>query len=94
MLLPDGRVVFVPNGAKHVGLYDPSKDAWSNGKDLLPGGYIGGVLVPDGRVVFVPYTANHVGTYSVGGSHAGGAYTVSILVNATAALLLPYYNKF
>eukprot|EP01043_Picozoa_sp_COSAG02_P013398 COSAG02_NODE_536_length_20657_cov_91.744041_1_plen_353_part_10 len=29
VLLPDGRVVLVPWNAKHVGLYDPSTDRWT-----------------------------------------------------------------
>eukprot|EP01047_Picozoa_sp_COSAG01_P041905 COSAG01_NODE_3627_length_5854_cov_2.571304_6_plen_1138_part_01 len=35
VLLPDGRVLLVPDYAKHVGLYDPSADAWTEGKDDL-----------------------------------------------------------
>ena len=34
VLLPDGRVVLVPWNAKHVGLYDPSKDQWTEGKTV------------------------------------------------------------
>eukprot|EP01047_Picozoa_sp_COSAG01_P096543 COSAG01_NODE_27022_length_696_cov_1.869347_1_plen_208_part_10 len=55
VLLPDGRVVLVPYNAKHVGLYDPSADAWTEGKDDLSavgsdGKYVGGVLLPDGHM--------------------------------------------
>eukprot|EP01046_Picozoa_sp_COSAG06_P127926 COSAG06_NODE_76720_length_120_cov_13.476190_1_plen_40_part_11 len=34
--MPDGRVLLVPYMANHVGLYDPSTDAWREGKDDLP----------------------------------------------------------
>eukprot|EP01044_Picomonas_judraskeda_P011793 COSAG03_NODE_1639_length_3730_cov_8.308455_2_plen_451_part_00 len=57
-LLPDRRVVPVPSMARRVGLYNLSKDAWSEAS------YEGGVLLPDGRVVLVPDTANHVGLYN------------------------------
>eukprot|EP01046_Picozoa_sp_COSAG06_P027170 COSAG06_NODE_2381_length_6980_cov_11.893039_2_plen_631_part_00 len=66
--LPDGRVLLVPSNANHVGLYDPSTDAWREGKDDLSAlsssyKYEGGVLLPDGRVLLVPSSANHVGLY-------------------------------
>ena len=54
--------------ASYVGLYDPSKDQWTEGKDDLSAvgtlrKYNGGVLLPDGRVVLVPGNAKHVGLY-------------------------------
>ena len=54
-----------PPGAKHVGLYDPSKDQWTEGKDDLSvcGLQVPVVSVPDGRVVLVPWNAKHVGLY-------------------------------
>ena len=67
MLLPDGRVVLVPDYADRVGLYDPSTDAWTQGKDSLAAAgakkYRGGVLLPDGRVVLVPRAADRVWLY-------------------------------
>ena len=55
VLLPDGRVVMVPQNAAHVGLYDPSTDRWSEGKDDLSAvgdwKYQGGVLLPAGAAV-------------------------------------------
>jgi len=99
VVLPDGRVVLVPDNANHVGLYDPSTDGWSEGKDDLSAAgsvkkYWGGVLLPDGRVVLVPSLANHVGLYDGGATRSGAAYTVDALSPAVNALLLPYYNKF
>jgi hypothetical protein len=81
-----------------VGVYDPSTDAWSEGKDSLSAvssdyKYAGGVLLPDGRVVLVPSWANHVGLYDAGGTRNGAAYTVAALAPPENALLLPYYHK-
>lgn len=88
----------VPYEANHVGLYDPSRDHWTTGKDDLSaaGGlkYNGGVLLPDGRVVLVPCRAHHVGLYDAGGTANGATYTVHALTPARTALLLPFYNKF
>ena len=98
MLLPDGRVVLVPRAADRVGLYDPSTDAWTQGKDSLAAAgavkYFGGVLLPAGRVVLVPNRADRVGLYDAGGTRGGAAYSVAALSEATGALLLPYYNKY
>ena len=96
VLLPDGRVVMVPQNAAHVGLYDPSTDRWSEGKDDLSAvgdwKYQGGVLLPDGRVVLVPAYAYavHVGLYDAGGTRHGAAYSVAAVSDAVNALLLPY----
>jgi hypothetical protein len=92
-------VLLVPCYANHVGLYDPSTDAWSEGKDDLSAvannyTYFGGVLLPDGRMLLVPDHADHVGLYDAGGMRNGAAYAVAALAPAENALLLPYYNKF
>merc|ERR1740129_2240358 len=66
VLLPDGRVVFVPLGAASVGLYDPSTNEFTNGPSVTGSHnfkYFGGVLLPDGRVVFVPVYTESVGLY-------------------------------
>jgi streptogramin lyase len=65
VLLPDGRVVLVPDRAAAVGLYDPATNTFALGPVGAAGvsKYRGGVLLPDGRVVLVPYTAAAVGLY-------------------------------
>ena len=66
VLLPDGRVLFVPLYADRIVLYDPIEDKLSKGKDDLSkyaGKYAGGVLLPDGKVVLVPTSTDHVGLY-------------------------------
>eukprot|EP01043_Picozoa_sp_COSAG02_P051095 COSAG02_NODE_5336_length_4426_cov_2.244973_6_plen_433_part_01 len=58
VLLPDGRVVFVPFDSTTVGLFDPSTSTYTSVNRYNPiqrHGFSGGVLLPDGRVVFVPY---------------------------------------
>ena len=80
-----------------MGLYDPSTDVWTEGKDDLSAlgfaKYAGGVLLPDGRVLMAPNNAARVGLYDAGGTRNGAAYTVAAVAPADSALLLPYYNK-
>ena len=91
--------MLVPYNADRVGLYDPSTDAWTQGKDSLAAAgaktYVGVVLLPDGRVVLVPFSADHVGLYdpSMDAWRRGILYSVAALSEATGALPLPYYNK-
>ena len=94
VLLPDGRVVFVPCNANNVGLYNPDDNTFTEGPDDGSGGdkYHGGVRLPDGRVVFVPSNANTVGLYDP--QSAKPAYTlVEPLPPSWSVALLPYYNK-
>jgi hypothetical protein len=74
VLIPDGRVVFVPRGSNKLGIYTPSSDTFAettytgtaldgvNTTDVDKS--IGGVLLPDGRVVFVPLLFNRLGIYN------------------------------
>jgi len=64
VLLPDGRVVFVPTNATTIGLFNPVTNAYTTVAGA-PGNYayLGGVLLPDGRVVFVPHNATTIGLY-------------------------------
>jgi streptogramin lyase len=66
VLLPDGRVVFVPYNATTIGLYNPATHAYSTIAAGAPGNaaYAGGVLLPDGRVVFVPSNATTIGLFN------------------------------
>jgi streptogramin lyase len=66
VLLPDGRVVFVPYGATTtIGIFNPTTNAYSTVTGA-PGGfaYYGGVLLPDGRAVFVPHYAGAIGIFN------------------------------
>ena len=65
-----GDGALLPYNAEHVGLYGPSKDQWTEGKDDLSAAagdykYYGGVLLPDGRVVMAPFRL----TYGASSEH-------------------------
>ena len=64
VLVPDGRVVFVPYNSATIGIFDPSTNTYSTISGA-PGSnaYRGGVLLPDGRVLFVPYSATAIGLF-------------------------------
>jgi hypothetical protein len=57
VLLPDGRVLFVPQVASNVGYFNPATGLFSSGPFGATPGFRGGVLVPSGNVVLVPYTS-------------------------------------
>jgi hypothetical protein len=62
VLLPDGRVCFVPDTARSIGFFNIQTNTFSNivpggdGISSLGGGWRGGVLMPDSNVVFLPYS--------------------------------------
>merc|ERR1719326_896155 len=65
VLLPNGRVVFVPVNSATVGLFDPSTNTLTSGPTAGSGQnkFCGGVLLPNGRVVFVPWSSATVGLF-------------------------------
>jgi hypothetical protein len=66
VLLPDGRVVFVPYNATTIGIFNPIANTYSTITTSLvlnSGAYGGGVLLPDGRVVFVPRNVTTIGIF-------------------------------
>jgi len=69
VLLPDGRVLFVPYNSSKIGMFNPTTNEYSeiipNGLTLNAGGakYSGGVLLPNGNVIFGPQTSN-IGTFN------------------------------
>jgi hypothetical protein len=67
VLLPDGRVVFVPRDATQVAIFNPKTNATTvvGSSSDFPGSaaYIGGVLLPDGRVCFLPRNATQVAVF-------------------------------
>ncbi|BAT22666.1 hypothetical protein [Yellowstone lake phycodnavirus 3] len=64
VLLPDGRVLFVPYNAPTIGIFNPTTNEYSEiiptGATLPSGGtkYSGAVLLPNGNVLFGPQTGN------------------------------------
>jgi hypothetical protein len=66
VLIPDGRVVFVPHYSSKIGIFNPTDDTISVitplGDGIPPnsGIFIGGVLTPSGNVVFSPANSANV----------------------------------
>ena len=84
VLLPDGRVLFVPRNASNVGFFNTSTGLFSavsvSGITAQTDKFRGGVLVPNGNVVFVPYVTSNVGlfnplTYAYSNIQVGAAGT-------------------
>ena len=65
VLLPDGRVLFVPFHTAVLGFYQPNTQFFSTAPatGLISGNFSYGVLLPTGNVVFCPQTAD-VGLYN------------------------------
>ena len=68
VLLPDGRVLFVPRNASNVGIFNPATGLFSSvtptGLAATADKFAGGVLLPNGNVVFVPYQSANIGMYN------------------------------
>jgi hypothetical protein len=68
ILLPDGRVLFVPCNSSNVGFFTPATGVYSNvsvpGITAATNKFRGGVLVPNGNVVFIPHNTSNVGLYN------------------------------
>jgi len=68
VLLPDGRVLFVPSSASNVGFFNPADGSFSTvttpGLTAVANKYRGGVLAPNGNVIFVPFQVNNVGVFN------------------------------
>jgi hypothetical protein len=60
VLLPDGRVLFVPANTSNIGIYNPKESTFTSisGKGVTPGNFKGGVLMPNGNVLFCPQVSN------------------------------------
>jgi len=100
VLLPDGRVVFVPSYAIGVGIFNPSTNIYSTIGGPSGGGvaYIGGVLLPDGRVLFVPQNAGAIGifnpatnVYSTTPSSSTNGYSGGLLLPDGRVVFVPAY---
>jgi hypothetical protein len=88
VLLPDGRVLLVPQNASNVGFYNPSTGLFSS--VTVPGitaaayKFRSAVLVPNGNVVFIPWQSSNVGLFNpvtyqysniqVGAAAGGGGF--------------------
>lgn len=88
VLLPDGRVLFVPQNSSNVGIYSPATGLFSSvtpaGFSAISGQFRSGVLVPNGNVIFIPWNSSNVGVFNpltydyasiaVGAAAAGSGY--------------------
>jgi hypothetical protein len=68
VLLPDGRVLFVPATGSNVGFYNPRTLLFSTvspaGLTDGPDKFRGGVLCPNGNVAFIPHLVANVGLFN------------------------------
>jgi hypothetical protein len=100
VLLPDGRVVFVPYNATTIGIFNPATNVYTTiaGPQSLYA-YSGGVLLPDGRVVLVPTSATTIGlftpatnTYStIAGAPGNYSYAGGVLLPDGRVVFVPSY---
>jgi hypothetical protein len=60
VLLPEGRVLFVPANTSNIGVYNPKTFTFTSisGTGVAPGNFKGGVLMPNGNVLFCPQVSN------------------------------------
>jgi hypothetical protein len=103
VLLPDGRVYFVPYNATTARIYDPVADTFSTPNGIFPGNaaYRNGVLMPDGRVCMPPFgpTNNRIAFYdpvtdttmfSTGVGGFGFKFCSGTVLNDGTVFLAPY----
>jgi hypothetical protein len=68
VLLPDGRVLFVPQSGSNVGFFNPATSQFTSvvpaGLSASSGQFRSGVLVPSGNVVFIPWNSSNVGVFN------------------------------
>jgi len=66
VLIPDGRVVFVPHSVSGIWIYNPADNSVTNPFTIpgtLSNRFRGGVLLPNGKVLFVPHNSTVIGIY-------------------------------
>lgn len=94
IVMPNGKICFVPNKATRIGIYDPRTNTWTDGPahnlTTTNGVFSGGTLLADGRVLMVPRSAHTTGiglfgiydpVYNCFSTNAGMIVT-SVVVNA------------
>jgi len=88
VLLPDGRVLFVPSTASNPCFYNPKTLQFSvSGTSVTPGNFGNGLLLPSGNVVFCPQNSNVgmfnpvSGKFSNGAALSGGTYSGTLTAN-------------
>lgn len=100
-VIPDGRIVFCPNQAPSVGVFNPTTNQFTSYGALLGTKpfYSGGVLIPDGRVLFAPFYNSSIGFFNpvtnafsnVVISNAGaGQYNGGVLLPDGRVVFVPF----
>ena len=101
VVLPDGRVAFLPSGnnPSSLGLYDPVLNTYSSITGPAGGAlyYVGGCLLPDGRVFCVPANSTSAlifnpieKTYTtLGGFPGANGYNGSLVLPDGRIILIP-----
>jgi len=65
VLLPDGKVFFVPYNSTKAAIYNPVTDSYTFTGSVYPGNaaYRSGTLTSDGRVCMLPFGASKIAYY-------------------------------
>ena len=69
IVIPNGKLIFVPQDLSNVGIFDPDTEIYSSGAPITPTdveqvAFTGGALAPNGKVIFAPYFQPNVGIYN------------------------------
>jgi hypothetical protein len=98
VLLPDGRVIFLPYYCVDIGIYNIYTNTYTTLTTTIATGlgkFYSGVLVPDGRVIFAPYNYTRVGIYNpatntyVDGPTSEGGFIGAVLLPNGKVLFVP-----
>jgi hypothetical protein len=94
VLLPDGRVLFVPGSSGTVVRIFDTRTRSLSSTDVNQAGFSGGVLMPNGKVLFVPKGNANVGlfdpttdTFALGAAATG--YSGGVLMRNGKVFLVP-----
>lgn len=106
VLLPDGRVLFVPANATNIGFYRPSTMEFSTlsglGLNSTASKYSGGVLLPNGNVFFTPSASSNIGIFNPISSRLSNIGPISaaaqkfggaVLVANGNVIMIPYQTS-
>ena len=105
VLLPDGKVLFVPFDAGSIGIYDPVEDSivLASVNNTAGAKFVSGVILPDGRVLLIPRSSPAFGiynpddnSYTVKAAHnkGGNAFTGGVLApDGRTVICEPYYSN-
>jgi hypothetical protein len=101
VLLPDGRVYFIPYNATTAKIFDPVTDSFTTPNGIFPGNdsYRSGFLLPDGRVCMPPFGAGKIAFYdpvantTLFSSNVGGfafKYSSGTVLEDGSVIIAPY----